>query len=161
MHLFVERLRQSLEITFEEKRSFANVAVLFKKTVTLYLKGFSNNPSSIQHHEQIEIKHHHRQMEIPCKTSFCTHLPDINFAILIVVVRLHEARLQLLQHRVGDCLWANVGGISAGDELPQESIKFSSLDVAVACLRLKIVSYSVTSVHSAFTLWHVSKCVRL
>jgi len=33
-----------------------------------------------------------------------THLSDIDFAILIVIVGLHEAGLQLLEHGVRDSL---------------------------------------------------------
>jgi len=80
-----------------------------------------------------------------------THLSDIDFTILIVIVGLHEAGLQLFEHGVRYCLgigteglrcncsiplqtylWTNVCGIGTRHELPQESVQLGALNVAIS-----------------------------
>lgn len=90
-----------------------------------------------------------------------SNLSNIDFAILIIIICLHEAGLELLEHCVGDSLegrqraaiWCeflitldlsaesalstylgtNVRSICAGHKLTQKAIQLGALNITIAC----------------------------
>lgn len=60
-----------------------------------------------------------------------SHLSNVNFAILIVVVGLHEAGFEFRQHGIRYSFGVNVRRIGTRDEFAQESIELCAFDVAI------------------------------